>query len=256
MDPLTFAVDVAREAGALLLGRIDAPREVDEKTGRGDLVTDADRASERLIVERIRKSFPQSAILAEEGTNVTGSGEGRWLVDPLDGTTNYAHRYPMFAVSIGYERAGEVVCGCVYAPQLGELFAAESGAGTTCNGRRIRVSEVGAVADAMVCTGFRPAIYARNGAYFAALSQRAQAVRRDGSAALDLAFVAAGRFDAFWEFDLAPWDLAAGVLLVTEAGGRISAVDGSPHRLDGRSTLASNRRIHGEMSAALAAASR
>ncbi|MGH7708380.1 MAG: inositol monophosphatase family protein [Vulcanimicrobiaceae bacterium] len=253
MDPLSFAIDVAREAGALLVERLDAPREIGEKSERGDLVTDADRASERLIVERIRAAFPASAVLAEEGSEVVGGGGGRWIVDPLDGTTNYAHRYPFFAVSIAYEQRGEIVCGVVYAPAIGELFAAGRGSGARCNDRPIHVSRVGRLADAMVCTGFKPARYERNGPYFAAVSRQAQAVRRDGSAALDLANVAAGRFDAFWEFDLAPWDVAAGALLVAEAGGHVESVEGGAHRLDGGSILASNGLVHGEVGATLRA---
>jgi myo-inositol-1(or 4)-monophosphatase len=254
MEPLAFAVDVAREAGALQLARLGSPLDVREKGSRGDLVTAVDRECERMIVERIRRAFPRSAILAEEGGDSAGAGDGRWLVDPLDGTTNYAHGYPLFCVSLAYERDGAVVAGVVYAPAIGELYAAERSRGATCNGERLAVSRIPRVADAMVCTGFNPAHYERNGPQFAALSRRAQAVRRDGSAALDLCFVACGRFDAFWEFGLHPWDVAAGALIVREAGGTVSAASGGDFVLDGRSVLASNGRVHAEMTEALAAA--
>ncbi|MBD5605134.1 MAG: inositol monophosphatase, partial [Candidatus Eremiobacteraeota bacterium] len=219
---------------------------------RGDLVTAADRASEALIVARLRAATPGATILGEESGSTRGTSDERWIVDPLDGTTNYAHAYPIYCVSIGYEVAGEMIAGVVYAPALGELYAAERGAGTTCNGERISVSAIPRVAHALVCTGFKPADFDRNGVYFERLSRVAQGVRRDGAAALDLAFVAAGRFEAFWEYDLAPWDIAAGSLLVREAGGYVSAIDGSPFSVAGDSTLASNGRVHDEMRAILA----
>ena len=251
VNPLECARDAALEAGAVLRARIGDPHEIGEKALRGDIVTEADRASEASIVKRLRAGFPNSTILGEEGGVRAGTGSDRWIVDPLDGTTNYAHGYPLYNVSIAYERNGELVCGVVYAPALDELYIAEAGSGAACNGRTIRVSRIGAVADAMVCTGFQPARYERNGARFAALSQRAQAVRRDGAAALDLAFTAAGRFDAFWESDLSPWDVAAGALLVREAGGFVSAIDGGRFAIDAGSILASNRLVHDEMIAAL-----
>jgi myo-inositol-1(or 4)-monophosphatase len=246
LDPLAFITALAREAGALLRERLDGPRAIDEKRPH-DLVTDADRASEALIVARVREAFPNAAILGEEGGAYGGRGDERFIVDPLDGTTNYAHRYPLFCVSIAYERAGVVEAGVVFAPVLGELFAARRGEGTTCNGAQVRVSAVDAVSDAMVCTGFNPARYARNGKYFAHVSDRAQAVRRDGSAALDLAFVAAGRYDAFWEWDLKAWDVAAGALLIEEAGGRAGAIDGGPLDIADGSIVASNGALHAEM---------
>ncbi|HEV7179384.1 MAG TPA: inositol monophosphatase family protein, partial [Candidatus Baltobacteraceae bacterium] len=166
--------------------------------------------------------------------------------DPLDGTTNYAHGYPLCCVSIAYERAGEVLAGVVFAPFMNELFVAERGSGAQRNGSTIRVSSIERMNEAMVCTGFHPADFARNGAYFERASNRAQAVRRDGSAALDLAYTACGRFDGFWEFDLHAWDVAAGMLLVTEAGGLVTRIDGSASALDARSILATNGRIHEE----------
>jgi myo-inositol-1(or 4)-monophosphatase len=246
MDALQFATETAVAAGRLLASRVGA-LEIGEKGTRGDLVTAADRESEAFIVERIRRAFPASSILGEEGSAHAGSSDERWIIDPVDGTTNYAHGYPLWCVSIGYERAGEMVAGAIYSPVLDELYAAERGAGATCNGARIGVSPIERVRDALVCTGFIPAKFERNGANFAKLSTLAQAVRRDGSAALDLCFVARGRFDAFWELDLSAWDVAAGSLIIREAGGRVTAIDGSPLVLDAGSILASNGCIHGEM---------
>ncbi|MHB8178835.1 MAG: inositol monophosphatase family protein [Vulcanimicrobiaceae bacterium] len=246
-DPLTTALTVAREAGALLCERLTLPREIAEKGRRADLVTDADRAGEALVIARLRAAFPQAAILGEEGGLVTGSSDERWIVDPLDGTTNYTHGYPLFCVSIAYERSGELIAGVVYAPLLDECYAAERGAGARCNDAPLHVSVIERLGDALLCTGFHPDGYERNAVQFAAASRRAQAVRRDGSAALDLAFVAAGRFDGFWEFDLSPWDVAAGTLLVREAGGTVSAIAGDAAQLDGRSILASNGRIHAQL---------
>jgi myo-inositol-1(or 4)-monophosphatase len=252
MDPLQKAVEVAREAGELLLASAGGPLDVAQKSARGDLVTALDRACEALIIERLVAAFPQSAVLGEEGGSRAGTSDERWVIDPLDGTTNYTHGYPMYCVSIAYERARDVVAGAIHAPALGETFAGARGGGATRNGASMRVSASARLYDALVCTGFVPAKYERNGANFARLSNRARAVRRDGSAALDLAFVAAGIFDAFWEFDLKPWDVAAGALLVREAGGVVTAIDGSPFTLDGGSILATNGRVHDEMRAALA----
>jgi myo-inositol-1(or 4)-monophosphatase len=246
VDPLDFIISLAREAGTLLADRLDGPREIGFKH-KADLVTDADRASEALIVERIGSNFPSAAILGEEGGIYPGSGDERFIVDPLDGTTNYAHRYPLFCVSIAYERAGILEAGAIYAPMIGELYAARRGERATLNGKPIAVSPIGAVSEALVCTGFVPSRYERNAMNFATLSHTAQAVRRDGSAALDVAFVAAGRFEAFWEWDLKPWDMAAGAVIVESAGGSVSAIDGSPLDIANGSILATNGRTHAEM---------
>ncbi len=246
MDPLDFIISLAREAGTLLADRLNQPREIALKA-RADLVTDADRASEALIVERIRANFPRAAILGEEGGVYSGPGDERFIVDPLDGTTNYAHRYPLFCVSIAYERAGVLEAGAIYGPLVGELYAARRGGGATLNGKPIAVSTIDGVSEALVCTGFVPARFERNMANFTKLSATSQAVRRDGSAALDIAFVAGGRFEAFWEWDLKPWDMAAGTVMVREAGGTVTAIDGSPLDLTAGSILASNARTHAEM---------
>ena len=252
-DPLGVAIEAAREGAAVLLDYAQQPLEISEKGRRADLVTAADRASEAVILAKLRGAFPGAAILAEESGRTTGTTDERWIVDPLDGTTNYAHGYPIYCISIAFERAAELIAGVVYAPALDECFVAERGAGAQLNDKPIAVSAIERVGDAMVCTGFHPADFARNGSYFAEMSAHAQAVRRDGSAALDLANTACGRFDGFWEWDLNPWDVAAGTLLVSEAGGRVTQVDGTPPALDARSILASNVRIHNEMQGVLAA---
>lgn len=244
---LDVAIEAARRAGAVLLDCLNQPLRIEEKGRRADLVTQADRASERVIVDCLRAATPSAGILGEEGAAIRGSTDERWIVDPLDGTTNFAHGYPLFCVSIAYERGGEIVAGVVYAPLMDEVFAAERGAGATLNGDRISVSLIDRVADAMVCTGFKPSDYDRNAAQFACASRHAQAVRRDGAAALDLAYTAIGRFDGFWEFDLSPWDTAAGSLLVREAGGRVTALDDAAFSLESSSILATNGAVHDEL---------
>jgi myo-inositol-1(or 4)-monophosphatase len=252
VDPLAFVASLAREAGTLLRERLAQPREIAQKA-QADLVTDADHASEALIVTRIREYFPQAAILGEEGGTYVGSSDERFIVDPLDGTTNYAHRNPFFCVSIGYEVGGKLEAGAIYGPVFDELFAARAGCGATCNGVPIHVSSTARVAEAMVGTGFTPMRFdERNIREWTLFSRRAQAVRRNGSAALDLASVAAGRFDGFWEWNLHPWDVAAGVLIVREAGGTVSAIDGGAFEIDGCSVLATNGTIHDEMRRLLA----
>jgi myo-inositol-1(or 4)-monophosphatase len=250
VDPLDFVTNIAHTAATLLRDRFDDLHTVTEKKPH-DLVTEADRASEDAIVAGIRDAFPAAAILGEEGGVYAGTSDERFVVDPLDGTTNYAHRYPMFCVSIAYERGGVLEAAAIEAPLLGMRFAAGRGRGATLNGEPIHVSRVATVGSALICTGFNPADYDRNGRYFAAMSRRAQGVRRDGSAALDLAMVAAGRFDAFWEWDLKPWDVAAGILLIQEAGGSATAIDGSPVHIAAGSIAASNGAIHAELCAAL-----
>jgi myo-inositol-1(or 4)-monophosphatase len=251
-DPLTTALSAAREGAAVLLEHAHRPLEIQEKGRRADIVTVADRASERAVIARLHADFPNAAILAEESGSAPGTSDERWVIDPLDGTTNYAHGYPLYCVSIAYERAGELLAGVIYAPALNECYAAERGSGARRGDQPIAVSSIDRVGDAMVCTGFHPADYERNARYFARASARAQAVRRDGSAALDLAFVACGRFDGFWEFDLHAWDVAAGTLLVREAGGSVTRVDGGPTHLDARSILATNARIQSELQGVLA----
>jgi myo-inositol-1(or 4)-monophosphatase len=246
-DPVRTALDAARLAGEVLMKQIGEPLEIREKGRRADLVTLADGASERAVVERLRADFPQAAFLGEEGGLQTGTSRERWIIDPLDGTTNYAHGYPIFCVSIAFERDGEVLAAVVHAPAMHETFVAERGSGATLNDRAIKVSAIERLSASLVCTGFQPARYERNMRYFDAASQMTQGVRRDGSAALNLAYVASGRFDVFWEFDLHQWDTAAGALLVREAGGRVTTIEGNDWTLESESVLASNgRAVHHE----------
>ena len=248
---LNFAIDAARDAGALLMQRLGVAKVTNK--GDIDLVTEGDLASEKLIIERIRSYYPQHGILAEESGEAELSGgrssEWKWIIDPLDGTTNYAHSYPCFCVSIALEHEGVLEVGVVYDPVRDEMFAAERGNGATLNDRKIRVSSVEELQQAMVCTGFpynvreRPD-FTRD---FANFTMAAQAVRRDGSAALDLAYVACGRFDGFWEDGLSPWDIAAGKLLIEEARGKVSNFEDQPLSIYTKRVLASNGLVHDAM---------
>ena len=248
---LNFAVDMARDAGALLVQRLGSAK-VSTK-GDINLVTEADIAAENLILERIRSYYPQHGILAEEsGEAILVSGkrsDWKWIIDPLDGTTNYAHGYPCFCVSIGLEHAGQLEIGVVYDPMRDEMFAAERGQGATLNDRKIRVSSVEELNNAMLCTGFPYNVRERHdfAREFTNFTMAAQAVRRDGSAALDLAYVACGRFDGFWEDGLSPWDIAAGALLIAEARGKITNYKDEPLDIYNEQVLATNGLIHDAM---------
>jgi len=238
---------IAREAGALLIHHFHQGLKIEYK-GEADLVTAADRASEALIRERIKKQFPSHDVLGEEqGLSDQGS-DYRWYVDPLDGTTNFAHGYPVFCVSIALEqRASNArVAAVIYDPTRDELFTAEQGKGAQLNGKPIHVSKAAQLKECLVATGFpshkrhqNPNIH-----FYHQITLRTHGVRRAGSAALDLCYVACGRFDGFWEFNLNPWDTAAGVLIVEEAGGKVTRFDGAPFQIDSRETLASNGRVH------------
>lgn len=248
---LNFAIETARDAGRVLLekfGRID----VVTKKGDINLVTEADLASEALIIERIRSHYPRHAILAEESGEAVimgGDGEHKWVIDPLDGTTNYAHGYPCFCVNIALEHKGEIVVGVTYDPTRDELFAAEKGGGATLNGKPIRVSATDELGNALLVTGFPYDIKHREefARHLTELLLRSRGVRRDGSAAIDMAYVACGRFDGFWEEGLNPWDVAAGKLLIEEAGGVLSYYDGSKFSIYSPPIAASNGLIHTEM---------
>jgi myo-inositol-1(or 4)-monophosphatase len=252
MHFLETAAEIAREAGALTATYFE--RRVGYETkGEFDLVTEADRASEKLVVERLRTHFPSHAIVAEEGGGHESSSEYRWFVDPLDGTTNFAHSFPMYCVSIGLERAGEGIAAVVYDPIHQELFTAERGAGAFLNNHRIRVSGVGRLGDSLASTGFpsRKPRHNINIHFYYQLAMASHGVRRTGSAALDLSYVAAGRLDFFWEFGLKPWDVAAGALLVQEAGGRVTDMTGVPFSVtESDHILADNGALHEEVLAA------
>ena len=236
---------IAREAGALLMDFFHRRVKIEYK-GEADLVTVADRTSEKLIRERIAAQWPTHDIMGEEeGLKDTGA-DYRWYVDPLDGTTNFAHGFPVFCVSLGLVHKGTAVAGVVYDPTRDELFAAEQGSGAYLNQQRIHVSKVDRLAESLVATGFpshkrhkNPNIY-----FYHQITLRTHGVRRAGSAALDLCCVASGRFDGFWEFNLNPWDTAAGVMIVEEAGGKVTNFAGGPFELNSRETLASNGLLH------------
>ena len=240
-------MDIARESGALLAAYFDK-RVAFELKGDFDLVTEADRASERLVVERLRSHFPSHSIVAEEGGGRQGPSAFRWYVDPLDGTTNFAHGYPVYNVTMGLEQDGEMLVGVVFDPSRQEMFSAERGAGAYLNNRRIRVSASRRLADSLVSTGFpsRKRHLNVNIHFYHQMAMATHGVRRGGSAALDLAYVASGRLDAFWEFGLNPWDMAAGTLLVTEAGGRCTDMKGGVHEMNSPHLLTDNGAIHQE----------
>jgi len=247
-DFLKVAIEIAREAGAILRDGFDRPKKITYK-GEVDLVTESDRRSEELVVARLQKQFPDHGIVAEEGARTAGRTKYCWHVDPLDGTTNFAHGYPCFAVSLGLVEDGEPIVGVVFNPVANELFTAVRGEGAFLNEHRIRVSPVEKLAHSLVATGFPTHLRKKssNMEYYWQFTLRTHGVRRDGSAALDLCSVACGRFDAYWEFGLSSWDTAAGVLLVKEAGGMVTDLAGQPYRLGGPSLIATNGHIHGEL---------
>jgi len=241
-------VEIARQSGALLMEHFRRRVAVEYK-GDADLVTIADRQSETLIREFIRQHWPSHDVLGEEeGLRDTGS-DYRWYVDPLDGTTNFAHGFPVFCVSLALEHKGSRIAGVIFDPTRDELFAAEQGSGAFLNGERIKVSKVARLSESLLATGFpshkrhkNPNIF-----FYHQITLHTHGVRRAGSAALDLCNVACGRFDGFWEFNLNPWDTAAGVLIVEEAGGRVTDFSGGPFQLNSRETVASNGQVHAEM---------
>jgi myo-inositol-1(or 4)-monophosphatase len=246
---LEVAVAAARQAGELQRQRLGGEVAVERK-GSVDLVTDVDRASEEIIVSALRQAFPDHDILAEEGEYGTTGSSCRWIIDPLDGTTNYAHGFPWFAVSIALEVGGIVQAGVVYHTMLDELYTAVRGHGAQVNGQPLKVSSNGIMRDALLGTGFpydRTMANENNIDLFVAFTMGSRGVRRAGAAALDLACVAAGRLDGFWECKLKPWDVAAGMLLVQEAGGRVSSYGGEPYSIYDHRIVASNGHIHEQM---------
>ena len=257
-EVLALAVRLARAAGAIQKERYETRLEIGTKSATVDLVTEVDKACEALLVGELARLRPRDAVLAEEGGGDDRAGATwRWIIDPLDGTTNYAHGYPRFCVSIGVEREGEAEVGAVYDPLLDELYHAVRGGGAFRNGRPIRVSEEDQLGRGLFATGFAYDVHSNaddNLAAWAAFVKRARAVRRDGSAALDLCYVASGRFDGYWEPKLKPWDVTAGALVVAEAGGRCTDLAGGPVPRDGSQIVASNGRVHGAMLALLSEA--
>jgi len=245
IDLIPRMQSIAREAGGLLMSHFRRQVKIEYK-GDADLVTIADRQSEALIIERIRKDFPDHDVMGEEGTRIDSGSDYKWYVDPLDGTTNFAHGFPVFCVSLAVEYRGRRAAGVVYDPTRDEMFSAALGQGAHLNGQPIRVSSTSRLAECLLGTGFpshkrhqNPNIY-----FYHQITLRTHGVRRAGSAALDLCNVACGRFDGFWEFNLNPWDTAAGVLIAEEAGGRVTDFSGGAFQRDSRETLASNGLVH------------
>jgi len=216
--------------------------------GKRDLVTEVDKKCEQLIISEIHSIYPNHNILAEEGGGTHTEQEGfRWIIDPIDGTTNYAHNHPFFAVSIGVEKDGELIVGVIHAPYLKETFTAVKGQGAYLNDKKIHVSSTETIETSLLTTGFNPRIGDQNMPHFKHFIVNSRGIRRDGSAAIDLCYLACGRFDGYWEKGLMPWDMAAGALLLTEAGGKITLWDGSPFDVNGDELLATNGKIHQEM---------
>jgi len=246
---LAFAEELARGGGGILRKSFGRQQTIHFK-GEINLVTDVDRESEGYILGRIRDRFPDHGLLSEESPERVSPSPYRWIVDPLDGTTNYAHGYPCFCVSVAVEHEGAVVAGAVYDPLLDESFTAARGEGAFRNGERVAVSKTGELRRSLLATGFAYDVKTSaddNLDFFRAFVLTGQAIRRDGSAALDLCYLACGRFDGFWELKLKPWDTAAGLLILHEAGGISTRLDGGPYDLYQPDLLASNGRIHGQM---------
>ena len=245
---LETAIDIARESGALLAEMFKIPLEISYKRP-SDLVTEADRRSEALVVERLHKHFPNHAVVSEEGGGQRIPSNHCWYVDPLDGTTNFAHKFPVFCVTLGLAYRDEIIAGVVYDPVRDEMFTAEKGSGAFLNGQRLNVSKTAKLAASLLATGFPPFDYNHhlNLQLFFQFTLKSHGIRRPGSAALDLCSVAAGRFEAFWELKLNSWDKAAGSLLITEAGGRVTDLAGGPMKIEPAEIFASNGLIHDEM---------
>jgi len=246
---LEEALKAAQKAGRMLKKNIDACREISFK-GVVDLVTNFDNQSQRMIFKHLSNVFPGHGFLAEEGLSDSKGSEFQWIIDPLDGTTNYAHSFPVFTVSIALEEKDEIIVGVVYDPMREEIFWAAKGEGAFLNGKKIKVSSVDDLNKSLLATGFPYDIRVsevNNIVHFNNFLTRAQAIRRCGSAALDLCYVACGRFDGFWELKLKPWDMAAGALIVQQGGGRISDFQNEEFNLDSSEIVASNRLIHQQM---------
>ncbi|HVA01874.1 MAG TPA: inositol monophosphatase family protein [Terriglobia bacterium] len=245
---LGIAAEIAREAGSLVAELSKQPVEISYKR-KSDLVTQADRRSEALIIDRLHRHFPNHAVVAEEGGGQETGSEYCWYVDPLDGTTNFAHGFPVYCVTLGLAYRGEVIAGVVYDPTREEFFAAERGAGAYLNDQRISVSKTPKLSESLLGTGFPPfaSNHDLNIQFFFKLTHLSHGIRRAGSAALDLCSVATGRFEGFWELKLNPWDKAAGSLMVTEAGGRVTDLTGGPFDLQRDEIFVSNGLIHDSM---------
>lgn len=248
-DYTQAAVEIAREAGVLQIEKLKTARTIEYK-GKFNIVTEVDKACEKLIVDFLKEKFPGQDILAEEGSDVKTKSDWLWIIDPLDGTVNYAHTYPLFSVSIALLHKGKPVVGVVYEPNRDELFVAEKGGGALLNDKPIRVSKTKDVYSSLIATGFAynvADVDNNNLQHFSRFIRKCHALRRDGVASTDLCYIACGRFDGFWELYLKPWDIAAATLIVKEAGGEVSMFDGRPLDIFGDEIVASNGMIHREM---------
>ncbi|MFI5251126.1 MAG: inositol monophosphatase family protein [Bacteroidota bacterium] len=253
---LDVAVRAAKNAGQFLKENLGKVKTIEEKFGQEkNLVTEIDKKSEKIIIDILHEHFPSHRILGEEGIGIGGnSPDYKWVIDPLDGTTNYTHGFPVFSVSIGLEVKGEITIGVIYDPNFNDLFIAEKGKGAYLNGEKLSVSKVSELKKSMLVTGF-PYNIRDNPSHaierFVDFLHISQAVRRMGSAAIDLAYVAAGRYEGFWEVNLQPWDMAAGILLVQEAGGKVTGFAGQKASIYEHEILASNGLVHNQMIEAL-----
>lgn len=251
IDSKTFydvTIAIARKAGVYQKSRLATEVNIEFK-GRTNLVTEVDKYCEQMIVTAIKEKFPDHDILAEEGTGERTNSPYKWVIDPLDGTTNFAHSYPMFAVSIALEYQGEVIAGVVYDPMRDELFQGFRGEGSFLNGKRLEVSKINELVKALLATGFAYNVAQtddNNFNHFQNFMLRSQSVRRDGVASLDICYVACGRYDGFWELNLYPWDVAAAMIILQEAGGQISRFDGSPYSIYEKDVLTSNGHLHSQ----------
>jgi myo-inositol-1(or 4)-monophosphatase len=250
MKEKQVAVAAAREAGALLRENFGQPLRVSSKQTTIDLVTEMDQAANALVTERLRTAFPDHGLLTEESPAIAGAEDICWVVDPIDGTTNYAHRYPFFAISIALRRKGQTVVGVVYDPIADDLFVAQRDQGATLNGRPVRVSKTADLAKSLLASGFPYDAWTAendNTTKWRQFLKKARSLRCDGSAALDLCYVACGRVDGYWEHGLQPWDVAAGALIISEAGGRVTDYRGQNHFVSRREVVAANPHLHMEM---------
>jgi len=247
------AIEVAKAGGIVAMQGFGQSKQIDFKSSDTDLVTEFDRKSQEAIVNIIRKKYPTHGILAEEDLSTDLDAEYVWVIDPIDGTTNYAHHSPIFSVSIGLVHQNDPIVGVVYAPAMSEMFVAAKGQGATLNDIPIQVSDIEKISQSILGTGFNydQVIVQKNLKYFSSLIHQSRAIRRLGSAALDMCWVAMGRFDSYWEMGLNAWDVTAGRIIVTEAGGRISDFVGGKYELETHNLLCSNGRIHEQMMAAL-----
>lgn len=246
---LGLSKKIAQDAGEILLEGQEKGFSIDYK-GKSNLVTEIDKKSEQYIVGELRKAYPSHSILGEEGSNETHDKEYRWIIDPIDGTTDYAHNHPYYCISIGLEIKGEIVVGTVFAPAFNEMFSATKGMGAFLNGKPLKVSTIETLETSLLGTGFNPSapdLARKNIKPYMELQDRSHGIRRCGAAALDLCYVAAGRLDGFWEGGLGAWDMAAGKIIIEEAGGTITNLNGNPFNVDKGEILASNGKIHQEM---------